>query len=402
MSFARAKLLLLLLILPALILPGGRLPRRALPNDAYIWQRRWTPVVVDAIELSSDQIRAWRVLVAEADGRGNWWPAAVDWAALKRSYRPVIIVVRIDGQLTQLNESPLVDDLVRIIDRSRDAAASIAGIEIDHDCATARLEAYAQFLATVRARLGNAIPLSITALPTWLGSPAVDHVFAQADEIELQVHAVRNPRFGLFNRNQAHAWIAQIATRTNKPFRVALPAYGSRVSWRTDGTLVAIEAEMPLLAGGDSATELMASPQEVAALVRDLRDDPPAGLIGIAWFRLPTSDDRRAWSLTTWRAVMRGAAAPARIEAQVRQGATTGMNLLVLSNTGDRDADLPRRVELPRACAIGDGANGYTREASDAHLALRREEIGLLRGHHQQVIGWMRCAPATREIYVQP
>jgi hypothetical protein len=402
MSFARAKLLLLLLILPALILPGGRLPRRALPNDAYIWQRRWTPVVIDAIEQSSDQIRAWRVLVAEADGRGNWWPAAVDWAALQRSHRRVIIVVRIDGQLAQLNESPLVDDLVRIIDRSRNTASSIAGIEIDHDCATARLEAYAQFLVTVRARLDSTIPLSITALPTWLGSPAVDHVFAQADEIELQVHAVQNPRFGLFDRNQAHVWIDQLAAHTNKPFRVALPAYGSRVSWRADGTLVAIEAEMPLLAGGDSATELMASTQEVAALVRDLRDDPPTGLIGIAWFRLPTSDDRRAWSLATWRAVMRGATAPARIDAQVRQGVTAGMNLLVLSNTGDRDADLPRRVELPRACAIGDGANGYTLEAGDAHLTLRREEVGLLRGHHQQVIGWMRCAPAAREIYVQP
>jgi hypothetical protein len=402
MSFARAKLPLLLLILPVLILPGGRLPRRALPNDAYIWQRRWTLVVVDAIEQSTDQIRAWRVLIAEADRRGNWWPASVDWAALQRSHRPVIIVVRIDGQLAQLNTSPLVDDLVRIIDRSRDAAVSIAGIEIDHDCATARLAAYAQFLTTVRARLGSNIPLSITALPTWLGSPAVDHVFAQADEIELQVHAVQNPPFGLFDRNQAHAWIAQIAARTNKPFRVALPAYGSRVSWRADGRLVAIEAEMPLLAGGDSATELMASPREVAALVRDLRDDHPAGLIGIAWFRLPTSDDRRAWSLTTWRAVMRGVAAHARIEAQVRPGATAGMNLLVLSNTGDRDADLPRRIELPSACTIGDGANGYTLEAGDAHLALWRQESGLLRGHHQQVIGWMRCAPAAREIYVQP
>ncbi|MGZ6228907.1 MAG: hypothetical protein ACXWNE_12305, partial [Candidatus Binataceae bacterium] len=44
--------------------------------------------------------------------------------------------------------------------------------------------------------------------------------------------------------------------RTSKPFRVALPAYGSRVSWREDGSLLAIEGEMPLLAGGSSAIEL--------------------------------------------------------------------------------------------------------------------------------------------------
>ena len=80
--------------------------------------------------------------------------------------------------------------------------------------------------------------------------------------------------------------------------------------------------------------------------------------------------------------------------AIVRQSDTGGMNILVLSNPGDLDADFPQRVELPGSCTIGDGANGYTPVQGAAHLTLRREQAGLLRSHHQQVIGWMRCAPA--------
>ena len=135
-------------------------------------------------------------------------------------------------------------------------STSIGTIEGRNSRATARLAAYARFLSNLRSRMGRAVPLSITALPAWLSSPEVDEVFAQADEIDLQVHAVQNPRMGLFNRERARAWIDELLHRTSKPFRVALPAYGSRVSWREDGNLLAIEGEMPLFAGGSSAIEL--------------------------------------------------------------------------------------------------------------------------------------------------
>src|SRR6266851_1133809 len=109
MRFARAKWLLLLLI-PISISPREIPKHRYFPNDAYVWQRRWTPAVADALAKSSDLIRAWRVLVAEADARGNWSFASVDWTALQRSNRPVIFVARIDGQLARLNESSMVDE----------------------------------------------------------------------------------------------------------------------------------------------------------------------------------------------------------------------------------------------------------------------------------------------------
>ena len=400
MRFARAKWLLLLLI--PLSLPPGRIPRyRYLPSDAYVWQRRWTPAVDDALAESSDLIRAWRVLVAEADAHGNWSFASVDWTALRRTNRPVIFVVRIDGQLAHFNESSMVDEIAGMISQWRRSPPPVAGIEIDYDCATAQLAVYARFLAMLRVRVDRAVPLSITALPTWLSSPEVNEVFAQADEINLQVHAVQNPHLGLFDRQRARVWIEELAQHTTKPFRVALPAYGSRVSWREDGSLLAVEGEMPLLMGGDAAVELMASPREVAALVGDLRDNSPANLVGIVWFRLPTDDDRRAWSIATWRAVVLGVPLHTRVEATIGQSNTPGMNILVLTNTGDLDAELPLSVELPSSCVVGDGANGYTLAARAVRLTLQRQQTGILHSHHQRIIGWMRCAPTQSEIRVQ-
>jgi hypothetical protein len=400
MIFARLRLPLLLLLVSLAVLSGGKPAHRDLPNDAYIWQRRWTPALASALEQSADQIRGWRVLVAETDARRNWSFPSVDWTVLKRSNRPIIFVLRIDGQVAQLNESALLDQITAMINQWRRSDVPVAGVEIDHDCATARLAAYARFLSILRARLDRPVPLSITALPAWLSAPEVDEVFSQVDEIELQVHAVQNPRMGLFDRQLARIWTGKLARHTNKPFRVALPAYGSRVSWREDGSILTIESEMPNLAGGDSAMELIAPPREVAALLRDLQGDSPPNLVGIVWFRLPTDDDRRAWSIATWRAVMMGRPLEARVEVILRQSDVPGMNTLVLSNPGNLDADLPHRVELPSSCTIGDGANGYGLVATAAHFTLQRQQAGLLKSHHQQIIGWARCTPTQGEIRV--
>lgn len=398
---ARLWPLLLLVLVLFLILPGGKFSHADLPSDAYIWQRRWTLSLMQAIADAAPQIRDWRVLLAEVDSRGKWSAAAVDWQALAQSGRPSVLVIRIDGKIASLDEGALLDELLTRIDQARRSNQAIAGIEVDHDCATARLEEYARFLAALRGRLPRSLPISITALPTWLESPLLESVIAQADEVELQVHAVENPHMELFDRRQALEWIERFA-RLSRPFRVSLPTYGCRVSWRADGRLVAIESEAPLLAGGDEAVELMASASEVGGLVRGLRENPPSNLRGIVWFRLPTSDDRRAWSIATWRAVMRGRPVQGRFEARVRPSGRPGVNLLWLENTGDVGLELPQRVEMPPACTIGDGANGYAAIADASNLTLQRQGRAALRGHKEQMIGWMRCQPNEGEIDVQP
>ena len=80
-------------------------------------------------------------------------------------------------------------------------------------------------------------------------------------------------------------------------FRVMFDtAYGVRVTRREDRSMLAVESEEPLLAGGYSAGELIVSPQAVSSLLRELERDPPSSLTGIVWFRLPVVGDIRAWS----------------------------------------------------------------------------------------------------------
>src|SRR5260370_24278865 len=113
-------------------------------------------------------------------------------------------------------------------------------------------------------RLPQTIPLSITPLPSWLSSPNLDAVFRPVNEVVLQVHMVQSPRAGLFNADQARQWIRAMA-RTDKPFRVALPAYGVPVTWRNDGSMLAVERQEPLPAGGYSADGLTAHPEAASA-----------------------------------------------------------------------------------------------------------------------------------------
>lgn len=337
-------------------------PPQRLPHDAYIWQRRWTNEVVAAMRQSSDLVRTWRVLAAASDAQGHLRPIAVDWATLVRSERALIPVFRIEGQLTNWDEDALRADIHAVLSQWREHRLSIAGIEIDHDCGTAKLPTYARFLKTLRAQFNERRPLSITTLPAWLSSPAFLEVLTYVDEIVLQVHAVQNPRAGLFDAHLAREWVDTVSRQYSVPFRVALPTYGSRVSWGLDGSLLTVESEAALLTGGDAAVELLVSPQEIATFLRTLERDPPPRLAGIVWFRLPAATDRRAWSLATWHAVIAGKPLLASLDVQAHRSDTPGMHNLVLINQGDIDAELPRRVELPATCTLADGINGYTLE----------------------------------------
>ncbi|MFO1057195.1 MAG: DUF3142 domain-containing protein [Dongiaceae bacterium] len=371
--------------MPLLLTGAARPGARPLAHDAYVWQRQWTPALRTALAEAGPLVRQWRVLAAESDG-GRLQPVALDAAAL--AGHPATLVVRIDGRLADLDDDALIDGIAGLLTRWRNAGLSPAALEIDHDCGSAALASYAAFIERLRRRL-PAMPLAITALPAWPATAARDRLFAQADEIVLQVHAVADPRRGLFDPVQARRWIDALA-RTGRLFRVALPTYGSRVAWRADGRLLAVVSERPLLAGGAEARELIAAPAAVAGLLEDLASDPPAGLRGIAWFRLPTVEDRRSWSLATWRAVIGGAlpASPLTLAAETD---AAGLTQLALVNASPVDAELPARIDLPPGCAEADGVNGYALQREGTRPVLLRQQPGLLPGRRRQPVGWMRC-----------
>lgn len=392
-----------------------------LPDDAYIWQRKWTPEVTEAMRVSADLVRGWHVLAAEyvkTGGGYRWAHVLPDWRALAAARQPVVAVFRIDGQIAQWDDAQFIASIAATLQTWREHGVMPAGVEIDYDCGTARLAAYAGFLRALKPALDPAMRLSITALPTWLGSADLDDLLASNDEAVLQLHAVMNPAQGLFDPDRAYPWMTQFAQRTHKPWRVALPSYGTRVTWNAEGRIVAIESEHSALYPGGIAHELIAAPKTLGAFVARLDREPPRGLIGIAWFRLPTSADARAWSLPTWRAVLSrvelsehidvlarpeepaglAAAGPAQAtNAASGSGvsAKRGMGALydvLLSSTGNVDAELPGIVRISGACSAADGINGYTLAYDAKGMSLRRTHRGLLRAGTQINIGWLRCS----------
>jgi hypothetical protein len=370
-------------------------PRSPLPHDAYIWQRVWTPQVIAAARQSADLVRTWRVLVAEADSAGRWVKVAVPWDALQATGRPIVAVVRIDGRLDDVRMPALLD---RITAALGGTSANVSGLEIDYDCPTSKLVAYAGFLDVLRARLPASLKLSITALPTWMNSPALERLAANVDELVLQVHAVDDPHRGLFDPVQAERWVHAFAQRIPRPIRVALPAYDVRVTWRHDGRLASVEGERPLLTGSAPGETLRTSPQAVLAFLRAMQRDAPDSLAGIVWFRLPTDSDRHAWSPETWRAVVTDSLPSPTLSATLVATDSPGLWTVTLSNDGGVDAIAPRRVRLDPSCTLADGANGF-RLIDGAPLALQGAG-GRLRAHESRIIGWARCTEPQRQLDV--
>ncbi len=381
----------------ALLVLNGSAPPPSLPQDAYVWQRHWTPALHGALRQSRELVAHWRVLFSEMEKSGHEFEASVDRQALAATRRPVIEVFRIDG----LFPLPKSHSGVGEPEGAWEQSHNVSGVEFDYDCATAKLPSYVRFLGGIRWHMGIA-HLSITVLPAWMDSPVLPELLRRVDESVLQVHAVRDPHQALFDPVAARAWIDRYAAITPGPFRVALPDYGARAVWADDGRLVAVESEVPRLAGGEHATELMAMPRDVAALLEDLRLYPPPHFAGVVWFRLPTADDSLAWSPETWSAVVRGDNLNDRIDVTRRTDPGQGFDDIVLANRGSVDGPLPAAIELPSSCTIADGANGYERADDGERIALRRMQSGLLRAGHDRTIGWMRCAHVGGDFNVRP
>jgi Protein of unknown function (DUF3142) len=168
-----------------------------------------------------------------------------------------------------------------------------------------------------------------------------------------------------------------------------LPAYGVALLSSTEGA-PRVESEVPIEQGGERR-ELLADPQQLSALAGELRQHPPAHLAGLIWFRLPLPNDRRAWSLTTLRAVARGDALNSRLSLQLSED--NGLYDISLSNQGNLDSAWPERLTLPvQGCDGADALAGYALQQSPDLLTFTRLREGRMAAGGQRAIGWARCA----------
>jgi hypothetical protein len=360
-----------------------------LDQQLYIWQRQWTPAHEAALHDSRQDFSTLRVLALQAFPNAGWNRSRIDAHLLKADGRPLIAVIRLDGQLRSLDQDQVTAQILLTLADWQAQGLTLSGVEIDHDAGNARLPAYAEFLKHLRSALPASLPLSITALPAWLDSAQLPALLQTVDSSVLQVHAVSDPRRGLFDPDQALTWAKAWARITEKPFYLALPAYGVALL-PDDGGAPVVESEVQLERGGERR-ELLADPLQLSQLGKALREDPPAHLAGLIWFRLPLANERRAWSLTTLRAVARGDQLDSQLDVAFSEH--NGLYDIKLDNPGNLDSAWPARITLKaQSCEGADALAGYSLQQSPDLLTFTRLRDGRLPAGGQRAIGWARCA----------
>lgn len=372
-------------------------------SQVYIWQRVWQDGHAAALRESHDLFSTLRVLGLQIHPREGARIAQVNTSLLQRDGRPVWLVVRLDGSLTQLDAAAILPQIKSIIARWRSDGVNLTATEIDYDAPTSRLADYQQLLRALRQELPSDMTLSITALPTWLSSLQLLPLLAVVDSSVLQLHSVQSPKQGLFDPTLAQRWSTQYALISPHPFYLALPAYGSALI-SSPGQPLSVESESALRVVADKQ-ELSVSPQQIDAFIRQLEKNPPTHFSGIVWFRLPLDNDSRAWSLSTLAAVIRHQPLTTRWQWLAHpDGANTNAEStlyeLAIKNAGNIDAMLPEKITLQAEdCLAAAGVGNYRFSEQTFYLTAP----ALLRAGRTRTIGWARCPSLPQgEFHVSP
>jgi len=384
------------LLLAMLVSAGCQRAASPLNHDMYVWQLAWTPAVSAALAATAPAMTRVHVLALEIDPVGGLRQPSLDAAALHALSQPLVAVVRIDGRVTDL--PPAIDHIRAMLQEWQRLQLPMQALEIDFDCGTAQLDRYAGFLAEVRPLLPRDVKLMITALPAWMASQRLPELIGAADQVVLQVHSVMDPVQGLFDADQAYQWIEKFSAIATQPFLIALPTYGSEVRWDEDGRILAVTSETTARIGSGVNRELAVDPVTMSAFVRRLARHPVAKLAGIAWFRMPTAADERAWSVATFLAVVRSDPLQRSVVARLVANGSGGD--IVIENTGLLDAPVPQSIQLRGTCREADAVNGFVLKRTGHTLQWTRTTDRMMRAGAVVSVGWANCEPVSTPLEV--
>lgn len=119
-------------------------------QQAYVWQRVWTPQHQDALLQSHELFSGLRVLGLQLNRDEGLRKIAVDTQMLRQDGRPVWLVVRLDGQLQHIDSSLVFENLLSQLHQWQQSGLSVTGVEIDYDSPSSKLVVYQQFLKLLR------------------------------------------------------------------------------------------------------------------------------------------------------------------------------------------------------------------------------------------------------------
>ena len=323
-----------------------------LPQRGYVWQREWTPAVIDSLRQAKRRMSGVVLLGAEISFGGKSpeiVKPSIDWEAVRRQTQHCSIALRVapfggpfraDDARTRV----ITDVAKQLLDDARAHDVKIEEFQFDFDCAQKNLASYHTWLSILRP-IVHPIRFVMTVLPAWLDEPEFLSLIRETDGYVLQVHSVpisSGSSATLCEPRLAREWIAR-AGKLGIPFSVALPTYRCAAGYGPNGKLlsVAMDSVQAVWPPGTRVLEFGADANEIAAVVNDWQQTRPPQLRELIWYRIPIATDTRNWRWATLSAVMSG-----RLPEHKLNILQEGENPIDLSifNAGEADEQLNANV----------------------------------------------------------
>lgn len=296
--------------------PGPQVSGR-LPQRGYIWQRDWTPAVIESFREAETHLDGVVLLDAEITFTGQKVEvvrASIDWEILKQQGKPFSVAVRVapfPGPFRPDDTAAraLVDLTKSLLDEARAHNVKLEEFQLDFDCAQKSLGNYRVWLRMLRPIVGPT-RFVITTLPAWLDESEFVPLVREVDGYVLQVHSVpisAGRVATLCDTRLARQWVAK-AAKLRMPFSVALPTYRCTAGYGPNGKLlgVAMDSVQPSWPPNTRVLEFASDADDIATLVNEWQTARPAELRELLWYRVPVVTDTRNWRWVTLSAVMAG------------------------------------------------------------------------------------------------
>jgi len=370
----------------------------------YLWQRDWSPSVVEAVSEAEGRMDGIVVLGAEivwVNKKPEVIEASIDWKRLGRLTKPVSVALRIapySGPFDAKGDAAESITLTtrNLLEKARANGVKLAGFQLDFDCAQKNLAGYRVWVGLVRSVV-RPVPLMVTTLPAWLDEPEFARLIGEVEGYVLQVHSVPTAPSGhamLCDTLLARRWVAK-ANRLGVPFSVALPTYRCLAGYDETGKLLSVAMDSVEFAWprGTRVVEFATDADQVAALVNEWKKKRPAFLRDLFWYRLPVTSDERNWRWPTLSAVMEGRAPIRKLE--VRAQGENPVDLLI-ANVGEADEQRGPAVTVTwndgSAVTASDALQGWSVVVKQ-DAAIFKPEAGVqlrLSPGATRSIGWLR------------
>lgn len=363
------------LIAAIFIVRSGKRTSGPIRHEVYVWQRAWTQPVRNAVTQHGTNFSGIVPLKAEIswkDKKPQLTRVAVDYATLAAAKRPVGIALRIGPYVGSFEAGGgvtehICDVAATLVAEARSNRIELTELQIDFDCAESKLDGYRVWVEAIQKRVAP-LPVTITALPSWLDSHAFKRLAAMATNYVLQVHSVERPRsldapFSLCDPQAARRAVER-AGRIGVPFRVALPTYGYTFAFNSRGKFIGLSAEgpRPNWPADAQLREVSSNPMELSTLVREWTASRPEAMRSVIWYRLPTIVDNFNWRWPTLGAILDSRVPQEKFRVDARR-VEPGLVEISLVNEGDLDISSRLAVEVRWSNArlvAGDALRDFT------------------------------------------